>query len=407
MKRIIFILFSLAALVLKAQDCIQFEPLKLTNQFVLVVDRSGSMSGGAMEQAKSAMHKFIDDMRRGDEAAIVAFDDQIEIMHKGTFDKGKLKQLVSTLYPRGGTHLYDALGKASILAHRSQGQRIIIFLTDGHDGGSHLRVDNLSNLNASQGFYVYGIGLGDVNQSALEQIARKTGGDFTYTSESKELTNIYTTVLANYYQNFGNQLSQNARLIIRSLPGNRPVRLNGQSLDYRTPVSINRIKPGDYEIVVEFDRGNWKCQAALAGGQQGTVNARESELGRNVVFLSDVKSALVFLDGNFLGYTSMYPVVKETRKTGLFGKETVTDYSRQLIVKNVPRGTHQVRIVGLPEVKGFFAPLEGNFQIGSENIVVAAEFTKSNLSVSETDQKLIPNKTQQPFMPADPFQELE
>jgi len=407
MKKLLVMLLALWSYNASGQECLETEPLVMTNKFILVVDRSGSMSGEAIRQAQIALKSFIDDMKPADEAALIVFDDQIDVWSTGNRDKLKLKELVDRLTPRGGTRLYDALGRASMLAHQTQSQRIIIFMTDGHDWGSHLKIENLNSINPSEGIYVYGIGLGDVNKDALREIARQTGGDFIYTPTGAELKNIYRTVLANYYQTTGARLQTTAQLIIRSLPSNQKVILNGRTLEKTTPVMIDQLAAGRYKLEVGFGRGTWKCEFDLKGGIKGFVNARESDLGRDLVIASDVKFAMVFIDGNFVGYTSAYPLIEKTVKTGWFKKGKVVDYSRQLIVKNVPQGTHTIRLVGFPEMEGFFDPIQFDFTVKNKNIAIAANFTQRTGGFEEIDQSLKPRKSNDPFESEDPFSELE
>ncbi len=407
MKKFIVIIFLLGLNFIFADDCIEFTPLKTVNKFILVVDRSGSMSGEAIEQARFAIKNFIKDMHSNDEAAIIAFDDKIDVLCNGTTDKSHLEDLVNKLTARGGTHLYDALGKASILAHRTSNQKIIIFLTDGHDGGSNLNISNLNNINLSEGIYVFGIGLGDVNQEALEEIAEKTGGKFGYTPNSQELSNIYSTVLNNYYQNIGNKLSKESKLIISSIPSNQAVYINGEKLKFKTPAVVNHLKPGDYNIVVNFPRGEWKCSSHIDAGKTGLIKARQSELGRDLAIVSDIKSALVFLDDAFIGYTSNYPVTTKTVKTGFFKAEEIPNLSKQLIIKNVPLGEHKIKLVGYPEMQGFFQPLAMSFKIEKLNGFIEAKFLNTKIQFKETDQVLIQKKSKSPFDMDDMFDELD
>ncbi len=407
MKKLFIVFLLIRSFALFADDCYQLEPLKNTNHFILVVDRSGSMSGDAIKQAKRAIDGFIDDMRSGDRASIIAFDDRIEVWKSGISNKRSLHKSIDKLSARGGTRLYDAIGKAGMLAHQNNDQSIIIFFTDGHDGGSHLSISDLSGINLSQGIYVYGIGLGDVNQNAIEQIALKTGGKSIYTANSNKLKNIYHEVISNYYQVYGNRINEKSRIVIRSIPSKKSVIINGDQISGTTPLLVDNLLPGTYDITVGFKRGDWKCSIDLPVGNTAKINARQDDLGRDIVIVSDVKYAMVFIDNIFIGYTSVNPVVEKTVRKGFLKKIKVNNYDKQLIVKNVPKGKHSVRVVGLPDVANFFNPVETSFMINKKNIVVRASCFNGLIETKETKQELRKNNEDDPYNEMDDmFKEL-
>ena len=77
----ILFLFSLAFLCVlpssaAAEDCGTFIPEPPVSNFVLVLDRSGSMAGEPLEDAKQALAGFIGSMRDGDRASLVSFREQ-------------------------------------------------------------------------------------------------------------------------------------------------------------------------------------------------------------------------------------------------------------------------------------------------------------------------------------------
>src|SRR5262245_53769147 len=53
-------------------------PPRQSLHLALVLDRSGSMSGEPLEEAKRCARHIVDSLAPGDRAAIVAFDDEIE-----------------------------------------------------------------------------------------------------------------------------------------------------------------------------------------------------------------------------------------------------------------------------------------------------------------------------------------
>lgn len=409
MKKLFYLLLILVPILnLFASDCIEIEKTQINNHFILVVDKSGSMAGEPEKNMKLALYNFLNDMQSNDKASIIFFDDRVKVTNAYTSDKIHLKNSVKNFNAGGGTALYDALGKASILAHENKSQSIIVFFTDGYDNSSRLSVNNIKSIAYSQGIYVYGIALGDVNQRELAKIARKTNGDFMYADNSAQLSNLYQKVLSNYYKVYNNKKTNSSRIIVRSYPSGKSVYLNSRLLQQKTPLVIENLRPGSYSVEVKFDRGNWECSAELFGGYTGTINARENDLGRDIAVISDVKSAMVFIDDNFVGYTSKYPFVSKSIKTGWFSKTTKFNFNKQLIVQNISPGNHVIKIIGLEEVDNFFQPLKKEIHISKKDIIINAEFLRNEINTKETNTTLRNSIKDDPYKAMDDmFDELE
>ncbi|MBN2281615.1 MAG: VWA domain-containing protein [Candidatus Marinimicrobia bacterium] len=379
-----------------------------SNHFILVVDKSGSMDGEPIQNIKSALYHFIDDMKPDDKASLILFDHRISVENVFTSDKAQLKGSVKDFDAGGGTAIYDALGKASILAHENGGQSIIVFFTDGYDNSSKLSDRNISSITASQGVYVYGIALGEVNQQVLADIAQKTNGDFFYADNSVQLTNLYSKSLYNYYNIFDQKKLNTTRIVVKSHPSDRPVFINGDPTGQKTPVVIENLTPGSYEVVINFERGEWKCSANLNAGETGRIDARENDLGHDIAVISDVKSAMVFVDDAFAGYTSKYPFVAKTVREGWFKKTTKFNFDKQLIIENISRGAHEIKIIGLAEMENFFPPLETTIIIVNRDVIINAEFLSNRLESKKTEKILRNFKKDSPYDKVDDmFDELE
>jgi len=86
--RPIFCLFSLLFTIqISWSDCYQLIHQPVNNNIVLVVDRSGSMSGQPMAEAKKGVKAFLRQMNASDHAALIAFDDQVNLIQTATSDK--------------------------------------------------------------------------------------------------------------------------------------------------------------------------------------------------------------------------------------------------------------------------------------------------------------------------------
>jgi Ca-activated chloride channel family protein len=81
------------------------KPLNLS----LVLDRSGSMNGQAMEEAKRCAVYIIDQLTEKDRVSLVIYDSEIDVIVPATpvSDKSLFKRAINEIYSRGMTALFD------------------------------------------------------------------------------------------------------------------------------------------------------------------------------------------------------------------------------------------------------------------------------------------------------------
>ncbi len=169
---------------------------------VLIVDHSGSMAfAGKMAGAQQAAANFINQMRPGDQVALVQFDSEIETLQALTTDKGALLAAVQKLTPRGNTALYDALAQGGKYLEAATGRKAIIVVTDGMDNASKLNRDASLAQAAQGGYSVYTVGLGNkgagtgsqegIDETTLRDLANASLGTYVYAPDASQLGDIY------------------------------------------------------------------------------------------------------------------------------------------------------------------------------------------------------------------------
>jgi VWFA-related protein len=111
---------------------------------VLLLDRSGSMmQGDKMMHAKDGVINFVNALKRGDEALVIAFDDSIDALGRFGLDAKTIERAVKRVEARAGTRLYDAVieGARAIADPGRKEKRAIVILSDGADTASLVRLD--------------------------------------------------------------------------------------------------------------------------------------------------------------------------------------------------------------------------------------------------------------------------
>jgi uncharacterized protein YegL len=343
---LICFLWPWAAYSQSSSACYQLRPEPPRQDFVLVIDRSGSMDGVPLERALAGAQRFIRKMKKEDRAALIAFDSKVEVVEPMTGDRQRLYRSLAAIRSGGSTVLYDALARAaSLLLRQEQGSRgIIVFMTDGSDTGSRYSISDLESMSLSEGLFVYGIGLGQVDTDALGRLSKATGGLLEHTADPHQLGRLYERVIDQFYATHSQRASETGAYSIRSLPAGTEVRVDGKSVG-KTPLKLDNWKQGEHLVEVVFSRGVWQCQAPAVPGQRTIIDAREKDLGFDLWVLSRPRGASVFLDDAYVGMTALHPI--STKDKRWYQKAKQDD--RQLRIPLVPKGRHIVRMLAMPD----------------------------------------------------------
>lgn len=177
---------------------------------VLVIDRSGSMSGQKMTDAKSGATLFVDLMMIPEGIGVVDFDDIVTVTYPLTQiasnkEKNDAKTAIASLTARGLTNIGGGLraGLNQVISYcdivpsvlHEQCPRAIVLLSDGqHNTGENPRnvIPDLARNNVRA--YTIGLGL-DVDQRLMSEIAQATGGEYRFAANSGDLREIDKQIL--------------------------------------------------------------------------------------------------------------------------------------------------------------------------------------------------------------------
>ena len=165
---------------------------------VLVLDTSGSMKGKPIEDAIGASTVFIDEMRDIDKIAVVGFSDEVAVHSNFSSDRQALKNSVSSLEASGETALFDGIitGINQFRNLEDIRHKYLVVLSDGTDTVSNSVINDAIADARAQNITVYSVALmsDEFNPSDLEQIAESSNGELLQTTDSEELTGLYSTI---------------------------------------------------------------------------------------------------------------------------------------------------------------------------------------------------------------------
>ena len=198
-----------------AQKVAERPPMSLA----LVIDRSGSMSGEKLEQAKQAAIGMVERLTVRDRVAVVQYDDAAQVLLPSiTLDamgKARARATIERIVEGGGTNLHDgmALGRDEVLRAPLSGalQRVIL-LSDGNANAGIVDQPTLSQV-ASQaserGVRITTVGLGlDYNEDLMEALAEHGRGQYYYVQNAGELQ----AVFAGEFRNLQATVATNAEI---------------------------------------------------------------------------------------------------------------------------------------------------------------------------------------------------
>jgi Ca-activated chloride channel family protein len=157
----------------------------------IVIDRSGSMTGDAMEHARVAAANMIKRLDARDRINIISFSDEVDPLFSApqTLDADTRKRAVEfaeRLRPGGGTDIALALRTAISSQDRKESRpRVVIFMTDGQSEAEQALEAAKSDTGDTR---VFTLGLGkEVNRPLLQRIAAVKRGRFVYVDSPQSL----------------------------------------------------------------------------------------------------------------------------------------------------------------------------------------------------------------------------
>ncbi len=152
---------------------------------IFVVDRSGSMSGKKIEQARDALRFVLNNLREGDLFNIVAYDNAVEsfrpeLQRFGEQSRKEALGFVDGIHAGGSTNIGGALTTALKMIQDSHQPSFVVFLTDGLPTSgetNEMKIAELVRLNNTHRSRIVSLGVGyDVNSRLLDRISRDNYG---------------------------------------------------------------------------------------------------------------------------------------------------------------------------------------------------------------------------------------
>jgi Ca-activated chloride channel homolog len=167
---------------------------------VIALDRSGSMSGQKIEQAKSSLTYVLKNLNSGDRFNIIVYNDIVDPLFESLVsnDRSNVEKalgMIDRINASGGTNIHDALAGAvkSIASWGPEKRsRYILFLTDGlptvGQTSESIILKDTAAANEKVRAHIFAMGIGyDVNVRLLDRLVGDNRGASSYVKEREPL----------------------------------------------------------------------------------------------------------------------------------------------------------------------------------------------------------------------------
>ncbi len=247
----------------------------------VVIDRSGSMSGGKIEQAREAALELVRRLSSDDIVALVAYDNRAEVLvpAQRVGNGRRLEEAIREISANGGTALYHgvALGASEVRRHFGERGTVnrVLLLSDGQANVGPASPAELGRLGASlvsEGISVTTVGLGlGFNEDLMSRLAQASDGNTYFVEHERDLPRIFAAELGDVL----NVVARRVTVEIDFPAGVRPIAFVGREgtiRGNRAELSLNQLYGGQEKfalIEVEVDAGS-------AGAEREIARARVS-----------------------------------------------------------------------------------------------------------------------------------
>lgn len=183
------------------------EQKPLPKDIVFVLDKSGSMAGQKMEQAKKALQLCIANLNKEDRFELLPFSTEAqslfgEVRPNTAENRQEASDFIDELSPIGGTNIEEALQLALAAKKKDERPFFIVFITDGKptigETSENKLLEKVNKMNSSNTrIFSFGIGT-ELNTHLLDKLTTNTNAYRSYALPEEDieikLSNFYNKI---------------------------------------------------------------------------------------------------------------------------------------------------------------------------------------------------------------------
>jgi Ca-activated chloride channel family protein len=175
------------------------EQKKSGKNVILVLDKSGSMRGEKIDQARRAASYVVDKLRSRDRFTLINYDSRVETFRSELSSGDKetridASEYIDSMLAGGSTDIDGALARALQFSANADGPAYVVFMTDGQPTVGEKNVMKIAanvkrHLNKQTRLFSLGVGH-DVNSRLLDKLASICLGQTMYVRPGEPLDNV-------------------------------------------------------------------------------------------------------------------------------------------------------------------------------------------------------------------------
>lgn len=170
---------------------------------ILVLDKSGSMRGEKIDQARRAASYVVERLKGRDRFTLINYDSNVETFRSELTSADKetrndAKEYIDSMLAGGSTNIDEALKEALAAASHADGPCYVVFMTDGRPTvGERNAMQIAANAKKQlhEGTRLFSLGVGpDVNSRLLDKLASICLGQTTYVRPGEPLDDVISAL---------------------------------------------------------------------------------------------------------------------------------------------------------------------------------------------------------------------
>lgn len=344
------------------------ETARTPANIALVIDKSGSMQGAKITDAREAALMALGRLREDDTLAVVAFNHMIDIVLPATpaGDLPNMRRAIRDLRAGGRTALYAGVetGINEVLTYLDPyAVNRVILLSDGLANvgpTSPGRIAALGRDAASEGISITTIGLGlGYNEDLMTRLALNSDGNHAFVEHPDDLVGIFNKEFGDVFSVVG----QGAEVEIDFPDGIRPLRTLGRPAEIegqRVNFDLRQIYGGQekyllVEVEVAGDAARNKLQAAQVSARYTDMRTKQEAAIKDVVTLSfsnDTGKIEASRDKGVLSAATMQIATERSEKAVKLRDSGRVEEAKKLLEDNAAYLKEQARALSAPALEG-------------------------------------------------------
>lgn len=312
-----------------------------------VLDKSGSMSGQKMIQAKQALEMALSKLNKDDVASLIVYDDEARVLWPAAVMQNpqQLLQTIHSIRADGSTALFAGVTQGSYeirkFLDKNKVNRVVL-LSDGMANIGPSKPHELAELGralSKQRISVSTIGLGlGYNEDLMTQLAGHSDGNHYFVEDADKLAGVFDSELGDIFS----VVAQDIKITINCRDGVKPIRILGRD-DHFTGQNIN----------TNFNQiyGNQKRHLTLELLLPPGVSGAQMDVADISIAYNDAvqKQHISFNDSVAVNFTNQSSVVEKNKNNVIY--DNVTSYEANEVSKKVVELRDQGDLAGAKELQ--------------------------------------------------------